>query len=149
KLIANATDKLLHTSGLAHALSSRFGNRESWDDGAAKVWENLSERFPDYFPADNAQLAIASLDKLANISALHAVIDNVRAQKEAIKAERREARARAKRDALTAYRDALLAYANDRRRRIDDGDIGKLNEQRQKLEKRREVLGDVLETEFR
>ena len=149
KLIAHASTKLLHTSGIAHGLSSRFEQRASWDDGAAKVWENLSTRFPEYFPEGKREVATANLDKLANIAALHGVIGEVRAQKDVIKAERREVLAIAKRDALVAYCNALLAYADDRRRRIDGADIGKLTERREKLEKRQDELGFALETEFR
>ncbi|WP_158934086.1 dynamin family protein [Burkholderia sp. S171] len=149
KLIASGAAKLLHSSGLSHSLSTRFERRDDWDDGAAKVWENLSAYFPDYFPAGNVPIATSNLDKLSNIGALHAVIADVRGQKEVIKAERRDALAAAKGEALAHYRNDLLNYIKERNRRIGDGDIGKLNEQCTKLEKRRVRLTDVLVVAFR
>jgi iron-sulfur cluster repair protein YtfE (RIC family) len=149
KLIAGGPAKLLHSSGVSHGLSARFDKRGSWDEGAAKVWENLSTHFPDYFPADNAQVATANLDRLANVGALHGVIDGVRGQKEAIKSGRREALAQTKGAALVAYRDDLVSYVRQRHAKIGASDIATLSEQRARLEKQSAKLTEVLQDLFR
>ena len=149
KLIASGAEKLLHSSGVSHGLSTRFDKRDSWDEGAEKVWENLSTHFPDYFQADNVQVAIANLDKLANIGTLRVVIDGVRGQKEAIKSARRQALAHTKGAALVAYRDDLVSYVRQRHAKIDASDIATLSEQRARLEKQGAKLSEVLQDLFR
>lgn len=133
-LIKNGAGKVLHTSGMCHSLSVRFDQKQDWDNGERKTWDNLLTHYPDFFTPEHAERCRANLDLLANTTPLRDVLENVRAQKERIIEQRREELIRAKSAALEAFRADLLAFTQARYSEVRNADIEDLKAQRRKLD---------------
>ena len=133
-LIRHGAGRVLHTSGMCHSLSVRFGQKESWDDGELKAWENLQGSYQDFFTEDNEERCRANLDLLGNTVALKEVLETVRGQKDRIIELRRTELIRAKSSALEAFRADLLKFTKDKHQEVKNADIDHLKAQGRKME---------------
>lgn len=125
---------LLHSSGVCHSLSKRHAQRQCWDANEQQTWKNLCNHYPDYFSDANPELSRASLDKLANMAAIHDVLREVRAQKDALLANKITKLWEQKRASLENFQRELHALAEKRINLIQSTDAKGLEVRRKHLE---------------
>lgn len=129
-----AADKLsrndvICSSGVAYAMSRRFGEQDTWDGNMQHVLSNLAHSFPVVF--DNAQSAQAALNKLANIDRLRDVVADVTTRKTVILQKRRIDFETQKRQALRDYLNGWEKRIGEQIHQIETADVGELRQQKQ------------------
>lgn len=148
ELINSVSKNLLHTSGLCYSLKRRFDTPEHWDSNEQKTWENLTSEYADYFSRDHQELALNSLDRLANIGALKEVLSKVSEKKAEITSEKLAQLIGAKRKNIEDFRDYILVLAKKQREQVEGANIKDLERQLVLLESKREVLSLSLDKEL-
>lgn len=135
---------LLHSSGVAHALSRTLDRSDGWDSNEKKTWENLAFHYPDYFSADDPDAARRHLGSLANTQAIEGKLAEVRASKDRITREKIVKLVESKSRGLELFRSGLAELAERRIAVVTSADIGDLERQRKALEsKRKKLVGPV------
>lgn len=133
-LIQAGVENILYSSSICQSLSTRFEQREQWDSGEKKAWENLCEYYADFFALSDPDLCHANLNLLANIANVRAVLTRVREQKDQILARRRTEFLQSKSTALQDFRKQLIGFAQERYQQLRHTDVDVLTLQRQKFE---------------
>jgi len=131
-LIEDGKNKVLHSSGISHSLKKYFDEKNKWDDGMKKVWENLTREYPDYF-SNNKDISIANLELLSNIKELDNNIKNVREKKDIILKEKRDNFLKIKIDSLNKYKQNLIEYIENQIEKIENSDIDEIKKRKIKL----------------
>ncbi|MDZ3995306.1 dynamin family protein [Pseudomonas sp. Teo4] len=149
KLISSVHHNLLHSSGLCHSLNRRLDAPESWDSNEQVTWENLSIDYPDYFSRDNRELTLGSLESLANIHAVKAVLAEVRAEKAKITTDFICSQLATKQKILEEFKQYIITLAKNQVSQIKSANVGELNEQLSSLEAKRLDLALELDGSFK
>lgn len=149
KLISSVHHNLLHSSGLCHSLNRRLEAPNSWDSNEQVTWENLTIDYPDYFSHDNRELTLNSLESLANIHAVKAVLAEVRAEKAKITSDIINNRLASKQKTLEELKRYIINLANNQVVQIKSANVGELNEQLASLESKRLDLALELDSSFK
>ncbi len=123
--------RVIHSAGLCESMKQRFGQQEGWDEGMVHVWSSLQREYPDYF--SNEQSAKSNLDKLANMSTIQAIVEQVRAKKEEILKNRIGNYVQGKHRSLRALRTGLSDHVEEMQNNIEREDV-------QTIKKKREAL---------
>ena len=139
---------LLHSAGICHSLASRFDQRQLWDANELKAYENLSLHYPDYFSKTDSAISCASLGKLANITALKGVLQEVREQKDAIQAQKILTLIEQKSAGLQRLRQGLIDRIDDQMRRIQNENIDALKAQQKHLQKQIALLSRTVDSVY-
>jgi len=147
-LIEESKEKIIHSSGICFTIAKHFNQREIWDDGTKKVWENLTMHYPDYFSDADEKVSLSSLEMLANISTINGTVEKVKEKKEAILEARKEEYITAKRNMLVQYRDKLLSYIDERVIELQDSDIEALKAEQKKLTKIKTEVSNIVDEEY-
>ena len=130
KLINN---RVIVSSAVCYSMSKTFDDQESWDDNTKHVWKRLNADYKDFFT--DKDTALSSLEKLANISKIQKIIDNVRDSKEQILEKRKEEFINTKKKALLEYKKALQEDITERCQKIKSTDIDEIRKQKQAMKK--------------
>lgn len=148
QLIEKEGRNILHTSGVCKTLVTSFSTKRQLDDGAQKVWENLTLNYPDYFSENDASQSIASLESLANIRAVETVIDDVKRIKVEILNSRRNDFLEAKSKCLSEYREKLVQRADEQVFKIKHSDAEELRTTKEKIEKTKNKASGAINEEY-
>ena len=148
KLITQGKSKVIHSSGICQTIKEGFNEKESWDDGAKKVWENLTREYSDYFSDNDETLSVSNLDMLGNISTVNEIISDVRLQKDDILSKRKDDFIKAKHTSLIKYKDDLLSFANEQIEKVKNGDAEELKKDKENLKKIQEKASTALDEEY-
>ncbi|WLG73309.1 dynamin family protein [Pseudomonas simiae] len=148
-LIGSVHRNLLHSSGLCHSLNRRFNSQETWDSNEQVTWDNLSTDYPDYFTRDNQELSLSSLDSLANIDAINAMLAQVREKKAEITREKIANLMVRKQKNLEAFKALLINLARNQVIQIKNANVDQLDEQLASLESKRLDLSLELDVSFK
>ena len=148
-LIGSVHCNLLHSSGLCHSLNRRFNSQETWDSNEQVTWDNLSTDYPDYFTRDNQELSLSSLDSLANIDAINAMLAQVREKKAEITREKIANLMVRKQKNLEAFKALLINLARNQVIQIKNANVDQLDEQLASLESKRLDLSLELDVSFK
>lgn len=148
-LIGSAHRNLLHSSGLCHSLNRRFNSQETWDSNEQVTWDNLSTDYPDYFTRDNQELSLSSLDSLANIDAINAMLAQVREKKAEITREKIANLMVRKQKNLEAFKALIINLARNQVIQIKNANVDQLDEQLASLESKRLDLSLELDVSFK
>jgi len=146
KIIEEAQNNTLHSSGVAQTLKSLIDKPNTWDSNAQTVWRNLVQYYPNYFSQSNKQLSIGSLDLLANIKHLHQNIQNVKSRKEAILNKKIDAFLNAQEKSLEEH---LKKLKEDFENHIEEIKSTDINEIKEKKKKTLEVMENIEEGIFK
>lgn len=149
KLIGAVHRNLLHSSGLCHSLNRRFDSPDSWDSNEQVTWENLSTDYPDYFTRDNQALSLNSLDSLANIDAIKAMLAQVREKKTEITREKISTMLVQKQKNLEAFKALIINLARNQIIQIKNANVDQLDTQLVSLESKRLDLSLELDVSFK
>lgn len=148
-LIGSVHRNLLHSSGLCHSLNRRFETPETWDSNEQVTWDNLSTDYPDYFTRDNQALSLSSLDSLANIDAINAMLAQVREKKTEITREKISNLMVRKQKNLEAFKALIITLARNQVIQIKNANVDQLDEQLASLESKRLDLSLELDVSFK
>lgn len=148
-LIGSVHRNLLHSSGLCHSLNRRFDSPETWDSNEQVTWDNLSTYYPDYFTRDNQTLSLNSLDSLANIDAINAMLAQVREKKAEITREKIANLMVRKQKNLEAFKALIINLARNQIIQIKNANVDQLDEQLASLESKRLDLSLELDVSFK
>jgi hypothetical protein len=148
-LIGSVHRNLLHSSGLCHSLNRRFNSQETWDSNEQVTWDNLSTDYPDYFTRDNHELSLSSLDSLANIDAINAMLAQVREKKAEITREKIANLMVRKQKNLEAFKALIINLARNQVIQIKNANVDQLDEQLASLESKRLDLSLELDVSFK
>lgn len=148
-LIGSVHRNLLHSSGLCHSLNHRFETPETWDSNEQVTWDNLSTDYPDYFTRDNQALSLSSLDSLANIDAINAMLAQVREKKTEITREKIANLMVRKQKNLEAFKALIITLARNQVIQIKNANVDQLEEQLASLESKRLALSLELDVSFK
>jgi polyhydroxyalkanoate synthesis regulator phasin len=148
-LIGSVHRNLLHSSGLCHSLNRRFDSPESWDSNEQVTWDNLSIDYPDYFTRGNQALSLSSLDSLANIDAIKAMLAQVREKKAEITREKIANLMVRKQKNLEAFKALIINLARNQVVQIKNANVDQLDEQLASLESKRLDLSLELDVSFK
>ncbi|KJJ61219.1 hypothetical protein RT21_21420 [Pseudomonas sp. 10B238] len=148
-LISSVHRNLLHSSGLCHSLNRRFDTPESWDSNEQVTWENLTGDYPDYFTRDNTDLSLSSLDSLANIEAIKAVLAQVREKKAEITQQKLGNLTATKQKNLEAFKAQIINLARNQIAQVKNANIEQLDVQLGLLESKRLELSLALDFSFK
>ena len=135
QLIKDGKERVLHSSGICQTIKNNFDDKGKLDDGARKVWENLTTEYPDYFSDRDKNLSTANLEKLANITQVHSLLETVRVKKEEILQQRKDEFVQVRFNGMNRYHDALVGYVKEQVGRIKHSDVSELKEQLDGFEK--------------
>lgn len=147
-LIAEPENNLLHSAGICHSLKTRHSQRQTWDANEKQTWQNLCTHYPDYFSDTDADLALACLDKLSNMAAIHGMLHDVRAQKDALQASKLDVLWNQKQTGLKRFREQLIAAAENRITLIQNSDVQQLKAQQEQLKKNAAKLSRKLDNMY-
>ncbi len=134
ELINQSIDKTIYSSGICESMRTTFDNKDTWDDGAKKVWENLTREYPDYFSDNDQTLSLSNLELLSNIKTIQKILDSVKEKKEQIKEQKKTELLSQKRRALENYKGKLIIEANSQRNQLENADAKLLEEEKNKLQ---------------
>lgn len=148
-LIGSVHRNLLHSSGLCHSLNRRFETPETWDSNEQVTWDNLSTDYPDYFTRDNQALSLSSLDSLANIDAINAMLAQVREKKTEITRKKIANLMVRKQKNLEAFKALIITLARNQVIQIKNANVDQLDEQLASLESKRLDLSLELDVSFK
>lgn len=149
QLIEQGKDKVIHSSGICQTIKLLFDERDKWDSGVMKVWENLTKHYPDYFTDEDKKLSFSSLDLLANISNIEAIIAKIRMGKDEILKKRKEEFIQAKYNSLINYKKALISYSKEQADRIKSNNVEVIIKQKANLEKGKKKAALALDEAYK
>lgn len=127
-------NNVICSSSVAFSILQHFDVQHVWDSNSKQVWRNLTQKFPDVF--NHAELAKNALRQLANIEALHRIIDEVTKDKERILVQRRINFEKDKRKALQDYLNAWEVRIDEQVHHIKNADVDELRKQAMQLQRR-------------
>ena len=133
-LINQSIDKTVYSSGICESMRTTFDNKGAWDDGAKKVWENLTREYSDYFSDNDQTLSLSNLELLSNIKTIKKILNNVKQKKEQIKELRKTELLSQKRRALDNYKSKLVSEANSQKNQLENADAKLLEKEKNKLQ---------------
>lgn len=148
QLISQGEDRVVHSSGICQTIKLYFDERNKWDDGVKKVWENLTTNYPDYFSDGDKTLSISNLDLLSNISHIKKSLADIKSKKSEILEKRKSEFIEAKFNSLLKFKDGLHIYTHDLYSRIKDNSLDEIKKQKTTLEKVQKKASAALNEEY-
>lgn len=147
--LVNETEKrLFPTSGICESMLKTIDNKETWDSGRKKVWENLTKNYPDYFSDSDISTSKNSLNLLGDIGPIDSCIQSVKVRKEDIFKEKLAAFDSKYKAAAKGAKEAILEYVADREADLQNKDIGKLEREIAETQKAYNAIGPELKDSF-
>jgi len=147
-LILESSQKVIHSSGICLTIQKSFNQRELWDEGVKKAWDNLITHYPDYFSDTDEKLSFSNLDLLANVKTINSIVKGVKDKKDTIIQARKEEFIGAKMNTLDKYKQELLSYIDNRVVELKSSDIDELKAEQKKLEKIKDDISGIVDEEY-
>lgn len=148
QLINEASDRMFLTSGICESMSRTFAERDSWDSGKRKVWENLCKQYPDFFSDSDEETSIASLKKLGNTENIRRCIEDVKSRKEEIFKDRLQKFGIKYVMATKDVSAAIIRELEAREAEIKKNDIGQTEAMIEKLQRSYNTIAPQLDDVF-
>lgn len=128
-LIQNSQSNLLYSSGVAYGIAQKLAKHEELSENEKTPWENLKRSFPNHFSDDDIKTSIHSLNDIANIDNIRAVLIDVRQKKDEIIQKNIESFVTTKFKNLASYRDGLLKIADQKMQELEQTNKAELEKQ--------------------
>jgi len=148
ELIAAMDMRIFPTSGICESMARTFNNRDAWDSGKKKAWENLSECYPDYFSDKDTETSCNSLRMLGNINKMRECLESVKAEKQEIFQTQLEEFGNKYRNAAKSVQDSVLTYIDERETELEKQDIAQIEQEIAKMKRMYEELAPELDDAF-
>lgn len=147
--LLNETEKrLFSTSAICESMSKTIGDKENWDSGRKKVWENLSKVYPMYFSDSDLETSKTSLLMLGNINPIYEVIESVKSRKAEIFQNKLNDFEKKYANCATDTKKDILEYIEGRESDLKNRDIGKLEKEIEETQKSYNQIGPELKESF-
>lgn len=147
-LINDTEKRFFPTSGMCESMLKTFDQKDSWDSGRQKVWENLTKNYPDYFSDEDLETSKSSLAFLGNIEPIDGCIQTVKSKKTEIFKEKLAAFEGKYKEAAKGAKKAILEYIDSRESDLKTKDIGKLEREIAETQKAYNIIGPELKECF-
>lgn len=121
-LIQNSQSSLLYSSGVAYGIAQKLENNQKLSESEKTPWENLKRSFPNYFSDEDIKSSVHSLNSIANIDNIHAVLSDVRLKKDDIMQKNIDSFVVTKFKNLLNYRDGLLRLVDQQIQKLEETD---------------------------
>ena len=148
ELINETEKRLFPTSGLCESMLKTIEEKNKWDEGRKKVWENLSRQYPDYFSDSDIQGSKNFLNILGNIEPIDGCIKSVKTRKDEIFKEKMAAFDSKYKAAAKDSKQAILEYIESREADLKNKDIGKLEKEISDTQRAYNTIGPELKDGF-
>lgn len=127
QLISNDSSRIIMTSGDCHSMYLTFANRKTmWDDNKQTIWNNLCERFKDFFNEKDENVSRESLKKLGNAEVVQEKIDSIKSRKDEILAGRSEQICTSRENAVATVKEIMQKSIKQQMERIRNGNLASL-----------------------
>lgn len=124
-------NRVVLSSGISFGMIKSFDNQSAWDENTQKVWENLNKHYKDFF--NDREIALANLEKLANINEITSIINCVRDKKDEILEKRKEEFVSTKLKGLLNYKKAIEKDINESVEKVKNSDIDEIRVQKEQM----------------
>lgn len=148
ELINETEKRLFPTSGLCESMLKTIEEKDKWDEGRKKVWENLSRQYPDYFSNSDIQGSKNFLNILGNIEPIDGCVKSVKTRKDEIFKEKMTAFDSKYKTAAKDSKQAILEYIESRESDLKNKDIGKLEKEIDETQRAYNTIGPELKDGF-
>jgi predicted GTPase len=132
QLINEAASRVMVTSSICQAMSTRFNEQTSWDQDMKHVWGLLNDNYPDYF--GSGETGKAGLDSLGNINTVQSKISLARKKKDRIKAKKQEKELTQSQTIVDDFLTKLKNAVNTKIDFVKNTDIKKVQIEKKKIE---------------
>lgn len=129
-------------------MARTFNNRDVWDSGKKKAWENLRECYPDYFSDKDTETSCNSLRMLGNIDKMRECLESVKAEKQEIFQTQLEEFGNKYRNAAKAVQASVLDYIAVRETELENQDIAQIEQEIAKMKRMYDDLAPELDDAF-
>lgn len=147
--LLNETEKrLFSTSAICESMSKTINDKENWDSGRKKVWENLSKVYPMYFSDSDLETSKTSLLMLGNIKPIYESIENVKSRKEEIFQNKLSDFEKKYTNCAKDTKKDILEYIESRESDLKTRNIGKLEKEIEETQKSYNQIGSKLKVSF-
>ncbi|MGL4986658.1 MAG: hypothetical protein ACRC5H_05900, partial [Treponemataceae bacterium] len=147
-LIHDTENRLFPTSGICESMFKTFKQKDSWDSGRKKVWENLTKNYPDYISDSDTETSKNSLLQLGNIKPVDNCIQSVKSRKNEIFREKLAVFENKYKEAAKASKTDIFKYLEDRESELKSQDIATLENEINTIQKSYNILEPELEDVF-
>lgn len=147
--LLNETEKrLFSTSAICESMSKTINDKENWDSGRKKVWENLSRVYPMYFSDSDLETSKTSLLMLGNIKPIYESIESVKSRKEEIFQDALNNFDKKYTNNAKDTKKDILEYIEGRESDLKTRNIGKLEKEIEETQKAYDLIGPELKDSF-
>lgn len=131
-------NRVICSSSVAYTMMQHFDKQDMWDENLEHVWQNLNDDYREIFSRNDT--ALATLNKLANIDAVHKVLSDVRERKNEILQQRQINFETAKQTALKDYLSGLDSLISARIQQIESADVSELQQKKNAIEQKQSLV---------
>lgn len=132
RLLDNSEKNLFFTSGICHTLYNQWTNKDSWDEEMIFIFNRLKQCYPDYLSSED-ESSREVLKKIGNIETIKYKIKEIQIKKNDILRKRESDFLSVKHLELKDIIFSISEGMSIRKKEIEQGDIGELETERNKM----------------
>lgn len=133
------------SSSVAYVMNKYFHDRSQWDENTQLCWDNLSSCYPADFTPQTAQ---ATLQQLANIDKVQAIIEEVKPKREQILQAKLGELSKGQETLLANFVKKLTAYLDEKIEQLESTDIAQAEQRVRELEQSKKAGESRINSEF-
>lgn len=137
--------EVICSSSVAYVMNKYFHDRSQWDENTQLCWDNLSSCYPADF---NPQTAQATLQQLANIDKVQAIIEEVKPKREQILQAKLGELSKGQETLLADFVKKLTAYLDEKIQELESTDIAQAEQRVRELEQSKKAGESRINSEF-
>lgn len=134
------------SSSVAYVMNKYFHDRSQWDENTQLCWDNLSSCYPADFTPQTAQ---ATLQQLANIDKVQAIIEEVKPKREQILQAKLGELSKGQETLLANFVKKLTAYLDEKIEQLESTDIAQAEQRVRELEQSKKAGESRINSEFK
>lgn len=137
--------EVICSSSVAYVMDKYFQDRSQWDENTQLCWSNLSSCYPADFTPQTAQ---ATLQQLANIDKVQAIIEEVKPQREQILQAKLGELSKGQEALLADFVKKLTAYLDEKIEQLENTDIEQAEQKVRELEQNKKEGESQINSDF-
>lgn len=137
--------EVICSSSVAYVMNKYFHDRSQWDENTQLCWDNLSSGYPANFTPQTAQ---ATLQQLANIDKVQAVIEEMKPKREQILQAKLGELSKGQETLLANFVKKLTAYLDEKIEQLESTDIAQAEQRVRELERSKNEGESRINSEF-
>lgn len=137
--------EVICSSSVAYVMNKYFHDQSQWDENTQLCWNNLSSCYPADFTPQTAQ---ATLQQLANIDKVQAIIEEVKPKREQILQAKLGELSKGQETLLANFVKKLTAYLDEKIEELESTDLAKVEQRLRELERIKKEGERQINSEF-